>query len=42
VHSPAKYRVIGPVSNVPEFYEAFGVKEGDKMYRPDSLRLVIW
>lgn len=42
VHSPAKYRVIGPVSNMPEFYEAFGVKPGMAMYRPDSLRVVIW
>jgi putative endopeptidase len=42
VHSPAKERVNGPVVNVPEFYEAFGIKPGDKMYRPDSLRVNIW
>ena len=42
VHAPAKERVNGPVVNMPEFYEAFGVKPGDKMYRPDSLRVVIW
>lgn len=42
VHAPAKYRVIGPLANMPEFYEAFGVKPGDKMYRTDSLRIVIW
>lgn len=42
VHSPAKYRVIGPLSNIPEFYAAFGVKQGDKMYRPDSLLVKIW
>jgi putative endopeptidase len=42
VHSPEKERVNGPVVNVPEFYEAFGVKPGDKMYRPDSLRVSIW
>jgi putative endopeptidase len=41
-HSPEKERVNGPVVNVPEFYEAFGVKPGDKMYRPDSLRVKIW
>jgi putative endopeptidase len=41
-HSPARERVNGPVVNMPEFYEAFGVKPGDKMYRPDSLRVRIW
>ena len=41
-HAPAKYRVNGPLVNVPEFYEAFGIKKGDKMYRPDSLRVSIW
>jgi putative endopeptidase len=42
VHSPAKFRVNGPLSNMPEFYAAFGVKEGDAMWRPDSLRIRIW
>ncbi len=42
VHAPAKERVNGPLSNVPAFYEAFGVKPGDKMYRPDSMRVSIW
>ena len=42
VHAPEKERVNGPVVNIPEFYEAFGVKPGDKMYRPDSLRVNIW
>ena len=42
VHAPAKERVNGPVVNIPEFYEAFGIKPGDKMYRPDSLRVKIW
>ncbi len=41
-HSPAKFRVIGPLSDMPEFYKAFGVKEGDAMWRPDSLRVKIW
>jgi putative endopeptidase len=42
VHSPAKFRVIGPLSNIPEFYTTFGVKQGDVMWRPDSARIVIW
>ncbi|MEO5684272.1 MAG: M13 family metallopeptidase [Chitinophagaceae bacterium] len=42
VHAPAKERVNGPVVNVPEFYEAFGIKPGNKTYQPDSLRVSIW
>jgi putative endopeptidase len=42
VHAPSSTRVNGPVANVNEFYEAFNVKPGDKMYRPDSLRVKIW
>jgi Predicted metalloendopeptidase len=41
-HSPAKFRVIGPLSNMPEFYTAFGIKHGDVMWRVDSARVVIW
>ena len=42
VHAPAKWRVLGPLSNVPEFYEAFGVKPGQPMWRPDSMRVEVW
>ena len=41
-HSPGKYRVNGPFSDVDEFYTTFNVKPGDKMYVPDSLRVRIW
>ncbi len=41
-HAPAQFRVNGPFSNVPEFYETFHVVPGDAMYRPDSLRVSIW
>jgi putative endopeptidase len=42
VHSPAKWRVLGPMSNTPEFYQAFGVKQGQPMWRADSVRVQIW
>ncbi|HTY58480.1 MAG TPA: M13 family metallopeptidase, partial [Bacteroidota bacterium] len=42
VHAPQFLRVNGPLSDVPEFYRAFGVRPGDPMYRPDSLRVKIW
>ncbi len=41
-HSPAMYRVIGPLMNFTPFYAAFDVKPGDKMYIPDSSRIKIW
>lgn len=41
-HSPAKFRVLGPLSNMPEFYATFGIKKGDALWRPDSLRVKIW
>ena len=41
-HSPAEYRVIGSLSNIPEFYETFNVKEGDGMYRSLQERVKIW
>lgn len=42
VHAPAKYRVLGPMTDVDAFYETFNVKPGNKMYKPDSLRVRIW
>lgn len=41
-HSPGMYRANGPISNLPQFYKAFNVKEGDAMYRSDSVRVIIW
>ncbi|HEY6808938.1 MAG TPA: M13 family metallopeptidase, partial [Gemmatimonadales bacterium] len=41
-HAPARWRVMGPLSNLPEFAAAFGCKPGDPMVRPDSLRAAIW
>jgi len=41
-HSPSEYRCNGVVANLPEFYEAFQVKEGDRLYRPPDKRVKIW
>lgn len=41
-HSPARFRVAGPLSNMKEFYEAFDVKQGDKMWRAPEQRVDIW
>jgi len=41
-HSPSVFRVNGPLSNMPAFYKAFDVKQGDAMMAADSLRGQIW
>jgi len=41
-HSPPKWRVNGSTSSLPEFYAAFGIEEGDPMYRPEEKRMSIW
>lgn len=41
-HSPNLWRCNGPLSNMPEFYQAFNVQPGDKMYRADSTRAKVW
>lgn len=41
-HSPEMFRVNGPVSNMPEFYEAFGVTPENKLYREESVRTTVW
>ncbi len=42
VHSPAKYRINGPLANIPEFYKTFNVKQGNKMYRAKEKQITIW
>jgi putative endopeptidase len=41
-HSPSKWRVNGPLSNMPEFRAAWGCRESDPMVRPAALRPHIW
>jgi predicted metalloendopeptidase len=41
-HSPSRFRVNGPASNMPEFYEAFKAKQGDKLWREPDDRVAIW
>ncbi len=41
-HSPAEYRVNGPLQNFTPFYTAFNIKEGDKMFIPADKRIKIW
>jgi putative endopeptidase len=42
VHSLGRFRVLGPLRNMPEFHAAFDVKEGDYMYLEPAKRAVIW
>jgi putative endopeptidase len=41
-HSPRMYRVNGVVRNVPAFYRAFDVQEGEALYLPPAERVKIW
>jgi len=41
-HSPGQFRAYGPLLNVQEFYDAFGIKPGDPMWRAPEKRAVIW
>jgi putative endopeptidase len=41
-HSPPAYRVLGPITNLPEFYEAFQIKTNAAMFRAPEQRVKIW
>ena len=41
-HSPGMFRINGPVSNFTPFYDAFGVKKGDALFRPAAQREMVW
>jgi putative endopeptidase len=41
-HSPGQFRAVGPHVNQPEFFEAFGIKTGDPLWRAPEMRAKIW
>ena len=41
-HSPGYFRAFAPLTNMKEFYEAFGIQPGDKMYTAEKERVEIW
>ena len=41
-HTPGMYRAYVPLQNVDAFYEAFDIKEGDKLYVKPENRVKIW
>ena len=41
-HSLGEYRVNGTLANMPEFYQAFGVKPGDDLYKDTPEMAKIW
>ena len=41
-HSLGKFRVVGPLKNLPEFYAAFNIKPGQPMYLDEAQRAKIW
>ncbi|MFZ6800806.1 M13 family metallopeptidase [Undibacterium sp. Di24W] len=41
-HAPGMFRANGPLTNMPEFYQAFDVKAGDKMYVEPEKRIRVW
>ena len=41
-HPPGSYRMVAPARNHPGFYEAFGVRPGDRMWIEPKDRVVMW
>ncbi len=41
-HSPGMYRANAPITNIDAWYDAFNVKQGDKMFKPKNERTKIW
>ncbi len=41
-HALGEWRVNGALPHIQTFYDAFGIKPGDKMYLPENERLQLW
>lgn len=41
-HPPGHFRVLGPLSNMPEFEKSFSCKKTDPMVRPEADRCSLW
>jgi putative endopeptidase len=41
-HSPRRFRIIGPLRNLDEWYQAFGITPDSKFYIPPEKRVRIW
>ena len=41
-HSPPEFRVNGPLANLPDFANSFGLPTGSPMVQPDAERVIIW
>ena len=41
-HALGEWRVNGALPHIQAFYDAFGIKKGDKMYLPENQRLQLW
>ena len=41
-HSPGMFRAVQPLINIDTFYDAFDIKESDKMYIKPEDRVKIW
>ncbi len=41
-HSPGRFRAVGPLLHVPEFYQTFGIHSGDTMWLAPERRATIW
>ncbi|MBS1509452.1 MAG: M13 family metallopeptidase [Bacteroidetes bacterium] len=41
-HSPAQWRALIPIQQMQAFYDAFGIKPGDKVYLPEEKRVHVW